>query len=465
MSGEVTRGIARCWRWALCLLLALVPLHQAAAQGASAAPKTAYLLQIDGAIGPASASYIDHGLNRARDAGAHLIIIEMDTPGGLSTSMREIIKDLLASTVPVVTYVHPSGARAASAGTYILYASHVAAMTPGTNLGAATPIQIGGMPGAPGEDKEKGEDAKAAKSAAENKAVNDAVAFIRSLAEMRGRNADWAEKAVREAASLPADAALKQGVVDIVAPDVTALLRQINGRKVTINGAEYRIDTTGIALTRVEPSWTNRLLATITDPNVALILMMIGIYGLIFEFMNPGALVPGTVGAISLIVALYALAALPVDMAGLALVLLGVALMAGEAFLPSFGVMGIGGLVSFLLGAAILFDTDVPEFQVDWSVMAALGVFSLAFLILAGRLALSSQRRRVVTGQEEIVGCKGTVLDWNGSEGHVFVRSERWNAAGPPNLEQGAAVVVDALNGLQLTVSPEGGDANRSPGE
>ncbi|GGB97048.1 serine protease [Novosphingobium endophyticum] len=468
MSDEVTRGIALCWRLALCLLLALVPLSQASAQGeVKQAPKTAYLLQIDGAIGPASASYIDHGMNRARDEGAHLIILEIDTPGGLSTSMREIIKDLLASPVPVVTYVHPSGARAASAGTYILYASHVAAMTPGTNLGAATPIQIGTMPAGPGEDKgkEKEDETKAQGSAAEKKAVNDAVAFIRSLAEMRGRNAEWAEEAVREGASLPADAALKQDVIDIVAADMTSLLRQLNGKEVTINGANYRIDTTGIALTRLEPSWTNRLLAAITDPNVALILMMIGIYGLIFEFMNPGALVPGTVGAISLLLALYALAALPVDMAGLALVLLGVALMVGEAFVPSFGALGIGGLVAFLLGATILFDTDVPEFRVDWSVIAALGLFSLAFLVLAGRLGLRSLRQRVVTGREEIVGCTGTVLDWKDGQGHVFVRSERWNAAGPALLDEGAAVVVDALNGLKLTVSAADDDPDRRPGE
>ncbi|KHK89706.1 nodulation protein NfeD [Novosphingobium malaysiense] len=412
--------------------------------------KEAVVMHIDGAIGPASASYVADGLEQARQRDAALVVLEMDTPGGLDTSMRQIIQDILAMPIPVVTYVHPSGARAASAGTYILYASHFAAMTPGTNLGAATPIQIGG-PTSGGEDED--EDG-AAMNAHERKAVNDAVAYIRSLAEMRGRNADWAEQAVREASSLSASAALKEGVIDIVASDLPSLLDQLNGKTVTIDGRARTLDTAGLSIHEIEPDWGTKLLATITNPNIALILMMIGIYGLIFEFLNPGALVPGTVGAISLLIGLYALAALPVDFAGLALIVLGIALMVAEAFVPSFGVLGIGGTVAFVIGAAVLFDTDIPAFRVSWSVIAALGVFSAGLLILVARVGIGALRHRIVTGSEELVGSTATVLDWHNGKGHVFVHSERWNAQGPATLNKDETVVIEKVTGLDLTVSP-----------
>ncbi|MCB2060342.1 MAG: nodulation protein NfeD [Novosphingobium sp.] len=427
---------------------------------AKPSPGTAIVLKLDGAIGPASASYLIDGLEQAREEGAALTIIEMDTPGGLDTSMREIIQEILAMPVPVVTYVHPSGARAASAGTYILYASHVAAMTPGTNLGAATPIQIGAPPGQPSEPGKAGdaEDAEAAapKNASERKAVNDAVAYIRSLAELRGRNADWGEKAVREAASLSASSALDQNVIDIVAPDLDSLLKQLDGRTVSVMGQERQLSTANLAISQVEPDWLDRLLATITNPNVALILMMIGVYGLFFEFWNPGSFVPGTIGAISLLVALYALAALPVDIAGVALILLGLALMVAEAFAPSFGILGIGGLAAFVFGAVIMFDTDVPQFRIDWSVIAAVALFSAGLLIAVARVGIRSLRRRVETGSEELIGARAKVLDWKSGEGHVFVHSERWNATGPDALEKGATVTVEGISGLQLEVSLPG---------
>jgi membrane-bound serine protease (ClpP class) len=412
--------------------------------------EVAVVLQVQGAIGPASASYIEDGLNSAQEMGAEVIILKMDTPGGLDTSMRQIIRKILAAPVPVVTYVHPSGARAASAGTFILYASHVAAMTPGTNLGAATPVQIGAAPAAPGEEEEG---AAPAQGAGERKAVNDAVAYIRSLAELRGRDADWGEEAVREAASLSADAALARGVIDIVAQDVPTLLESLDGRTVTVGGAERALDTNGIEIVDLDPDWTTRVLATITDPNVALILMMVGIYGLLFEFMNPGALVPGTIGAISLLIGLYALAALPVDFVGVALILLGIALMVAEAFAPSFGILGLGGIAAFAVGGAILIDTDVPEFQVDWAAIAALGVFSAALLVAIARLAIRSRRGRVHTGREELIGATGKVLDWENGTGHVFVHSERWNASGAASLKKGAPVVVQDVDGLRLRVS------------
>ena len=447
-------GRAISKRLSLCLaaifafcIFATVPCSAAQAKDA------AVVLRIDGAIGPATAAYVGDGLEQARDEGARLVILAVDTPGGLDSSMRDIIQDILAMPIPVVTYVHPSGARAASAGTYILYASHVAAMTPGTNLGAATPIQIGAAP-QPGQDEatEKGKGPQ--KTAQERKAVNDAVAYIRSLAELRGRNADWAEKAVREAASLSAEAALQQGIVEVVAADMTSLLKQLDGHVVTIDGKSRTLKTAGLAIEEIEPDWMFKVLATITDPNVALILMMIGIYGLIFEFMNPGSLVPGTIGAVSLLLGLYALAVLPVDVVGLALILLGIALMVGEAFAPSFGILGIGGLAAFVFGAAILFDTEVPAFQIDWGIIAALAVFSAVLLIFVARIGIRAQRGSVQTGQQQIVGAHGTVLDWAEGRGHVFVRSERWSASGPPTISAGDTIVVDAIDGLKLRISP-----------
>lgn len=452
-SNSITRRLV----WLVLLLAGLAGLTAWAQEPSDR--NIAAVLQIDGAIGPATSSYISDALEEARETGARLVIIEMDTPGGLDASMREIIRAIVAMPVPVVTHVHPSGARAASAGTYILYASHIAAMTPGTNLGAATPVQIGGSPQQPQGQEDNQENQAPAKNAGEQKAVNDAVAYIRSLAEMRGRNGDWAEEAVREAASLSASEALKRNVIDVVAEDRTSLLRQLDGRTVEIQGVSRQLETDGITVVEIEPSWSDRLLATITNPNIALILMMIGVYGLIFEFMNPGALVPGTVGAISLLIGLYALAALPVDFVGLALILLGLALMVGEAFAPSFGILGIGGLASFVIGAAILFDTNVPAFQVSWAVIAALAVFSAGLLILAARVGIMSMREKVRTGGEEMIGAEAQVMDWHDGAGHVFVRSERWNARGPNQLTPGSTVLIRNINGLELqvTAKKEGG--------
>ena len=444
MTGLLTKG----YRYQHLLLVALALFSAIVAASAESSSGEAYLMRLEGPIGPASASYIADGLERARSSNAELVILSIDTPGGLDTSMRGII---LAMPIPVAAYVHPSGARAASAGTYILYASHFAVMTPGTNIGAATPIQIGAVPTP--ETGDGNQDGSSPTNATERKAVNDSVAYIRSLAEMRGRNADWGEQAVREAASLSADAALELGVIDIVAPNLASMLEQLDGRMVMIDGENFTVATSGISITEIEADWTTQLLATITNPNVALILLMIGIYGLIFEFLNPGALVPGTIGAISLLIAFYALAVLPVDMVGLALILLGIGLMVGEAFAPSFGILGIGGIIAFTIGATMLFDTDIPEFRVNWSVIAALAVFSVGVLVLVLRVGLRSFGRRVVSGAEELIGASATVLDWDDGKGHVFVHSERWNAQGPADLGEGQVVVINGMKGLQLTVS------------
>ncbi|WP_414650676.1 NfeD family protein [Ensifer sp.] len=419
----------------------------------------ALVLHVDGAIGPATAEYVLRGLERAAVRRLPLVVLQIDTPGGLDSSMREIIRAVLASPVPVASYVAPAGARAASAGTYILYASHIAAMAPGTNLGAATPIAIGGDLFGQGKDAGSGKDSEppGAKQAqpqdtAEAKLVNDAVAYIRGLAELRGRNADWAERAVREAASLSAEAAVREKVVDFIATGIDDLLKQANGRTVRVGQTQTVLDTTGLAVEAFLPDWRTRLLSVITDPNIAVILMMVGIYGIIFEFLSPGSVAPGTIGGISLLLGLYALSVLPVSFAGAGLILLGIGLMVAEAHSPSFGVLGAGGSVALVLGAAILFDTGTPGLQVSWAVLTVLGLASLAFSLLVARLAVLSRRHTVVTGSEQMIGIAGKVESWTGSDGYVIAHGERWQAVSGEPLSNGEDVRVVGRTGLTLEV-------------
>jgi membrane-bound serine protease (ClpP class) len=431
-------------------------------------PLRALVLELNGPIGPAASDYVRRSLLAAREAGAGLVVLRMDTPGGLDSSMRAINSEILASTVPVVTYVAPSGARAASAGTYIAYASHVVAMAPGTNLGAATPVQIGGgnpfspVPQERDEKKEKGESGKkgadqpkAPPATMSDKMVNDAVAYIRSLAQLRGRNVGWAEKAVREAASLSAEDALKEGVIDLIAADFDELKRKLDGREVVVQGMTRRLNTADQTFRFVEPDWRSQMLAIITNPNVAYLLMLIGIYGLILEFFSPGTVLPGVVGAISLLLALYAFHILPVNYAGLALVFLGSAFMIGEHFLPSFGVLGIGGGIAFVIGSIMLLDMDVPGFSISPILIGSIGVLSAGLFALTMALLMRSRRRPVVSGGEEMLGASGWVVRWDGQEGWVRVYGELWKATSDQPLSPGQSIRVKQMEGLTLTVQPD----------
>jgi len=419
-------------------------------------------LTIEGAIGPATDDYIERALESANEQKAELVVIRMDTPGGLDTAMRGIVKNITNSSVPVVSYVAPTGARAASAGTFILYASHIAAMAPGTNLGAATPVQIGGLPqptaaGKKGsKNKEKNDKAEtiASDDAMKNKAINDAVAYIRGLAELHGRNQDWAEKAVREAASLPASDALKLNVIDIIAISMVDLLKQLEGREVNVQGQKRSLQTGGRVIQQIEPDWRSRLLSVITNPNIAYILMLIGIYGLIFELSNPGAIAPGTIGAISLLLALYSFQMLPINYAGMALILLGVALMVGEAFAPSFGMLGIGGVIAFVFGSIILMDTQVPGFAIDTSVIIIFSATSALIFVFVIGLAVKARRRSVVSGLEELTGGTAIVMADFEDRGRVSIHSESWNAISNVPLHKGQQVKVVGIKGLTLEVEP-----------
>ena len=429
---------------------------------ASESGRSVVKLSVQDAIGPATSDYIERSLEKAAETNAELVVIMMDTPGGLDSSMRVIIKNITGSSVPVATYVAPTGSRAASAGTYILYASHIAAMAPGTNLGAATPVQIGGISPPDMKEKDKDKDAeegkeeedKTEKDASSQKAVKDAAAYIRGLAKLRGRNEEWAEKAVLEAASLSATEALEQNVIDFIAEDLDDLLKQLDGHTLDIQGVQRTLKTAGASINTLDPDWRSKLLSVITNPNVSYILLLIGIYGLIFEFSNPGAIVPGTVGAICLLLALYSFQLLPINYAGVALILLGVALMIGEAFQPSFGMLGIGGVIAFVIGSIILMDTEVPGFGIHISVIITFALTSVLMFVFVVGMALRSRHRPVVSGAEQLVGSVATVLDDFDQTGEVFIHSESWSALTNTPLQKGQQVRVTGMQGLVLNVEP-----------
>jgi len=425
---------------------------------------TVRVLTVQGAISPASADYLLRGLDKAIEDKAHLVVIEMDTPGGLDSSMRDIIKAILASPVPVATYVSPKGARAASAGTYILYASHIAAMAPATNLGAATPVELApgsgqppekpGKPATPDSKNEKPADAPP-QDAKARKAVHDAAAYIRGLAELRGRNAEWAERAVREAVSLPASEALALKVIDLVATDLDDLLKQVNGRKIKMNGQTITLDTAHATIERVMPDWRSRLLSVIGDPSIAYILMLLGIYGLIYEFSNPGMMFPGVVGGICLLLGLFALQVMPINYVGLALMILGIVLMISEAFAPSFGALGLGGIIAFVIGSVMLIDTDVPGYGIPWTLIVPVAVASGLFSFLVVGMAIKARARPVVTGAEEMIGAAGEILQDFEHEGWARVHGEQWRVRSSAPLKRGSLVRVRARHDLILDVEKE----------
>jgi len=445
----------------LLVLTALLYSALSSAQS-NTAQNNVWLLELKGAVGPASADYLVRSISRANDPAAdvELIIIRIDTPGGLDLAMRNIISSILASSVPIVSWTAPGGARAASAGTYIMYASHFAAMAPATNIGSSTPVNIGGgspLPTPqPAEEGSADETPQAPGSAMERKTINDAVAYLQGLAELRGRNVEWAEETVREASNLSASEALRLNVIDLIARDLDELLNGLDGRSIMINGQQRTLALEGSVVQVIEPGWRYDFLSVITNPNVAYILLMIGIYGLILEFYNPGMGLPGIVGVISLLVAAFALQMLPISYAGLALIIVGIALIMFEVFSPSFGVFGVGGMVAFILGSIMLMDSDLPAYQISFPLIAAFAVATGGLIVIILGAMLRARNQRVVSGTEAMLGSEGFALEDFEKNGRIFTQGENWIAITDTPLMKGDKVLITQINGLTLKVTKKG---------
>ena len=444
----------------------------------SLADGVAVELELDGALGVATAEYIIDGIHDAEDRNANLIIIRMDTPGGLMEPMRDIIQAILNSTVPVATYVAPGGARADSAGTYILLASHIAAMAPTTHLGAATPVSMGGGdPGGSSDDdvskpndlknrknlepdeeeadeESSSDDVTSPDTAMGRKVLNDAIAYIRSLADAHGRNADWAEKAVRDAATLVAKDALEQNVIDVIAANTDELLEAIHGREVTVNNETMTLDTESLRVESVEPNWRIQFLKAIANPQVVLLLLAVGVYGLLFEGYNPGAIYPGVAGAISLLLAAYALQILPVNYVGLALIIVGFALIVAESMVPSFGALGMGGVVAFVFGSIMMFDSGIPGYGISKIFVGTFAIVSGGLTFLLASFVVKLRNRGAVSGTGSIIGGVGTAMDSFSKEGKIWLEGESWSAVSSVPISKDQHVRVRAIDGLTLLVEP-----------
>lgn len=439
----------------MCFALAVFQVQYIYGQAGSAV-----VLEVKGPIGPATADFVERGISESEKRGAKLVILHLDTPGGLSLSMRTIVQAILNSKIPVATYVGPSGARAASAGTYILFASHIAAMAPATNVGAATPVQIGGAPDLPlppGEkDKQPGKDKKPdiGDQAMARKVMNDSVAYIQGLARLHGRNVKWAEEAVREGASLPVDKAVAMNVADLKAENIDDLLQKIHGRKVKLGAASMTLATRDLMVERIEPDWRSELLGVITNPTLIPILMMLGTLGLLYELWNPGMVFPGVIGGICILLALYAVQVLPISYAGLGLIILGIIFMIAEAFAPSFGALGIGGVIAFVAGSVMLMDADVEGYEVYWPAIVGVAVAGAMGSAAIGSFAMRARQRKVVSGMEEMIGMTGRALESFDHEGRVRVHSEEWSARSRVPIAADQSIRVTGLDGLVAIVEP-----------
>lgn len=396
-----------------------------------------YLVKYEGIINPVAAEFITTEINRAKDAKAEVLIIELDTPGGLDQSMRIIVKEIIASEVPVAVYVHPAGARSASAGVFITLAAHIAAMTPGTNMGAAHPVALGG-----GEmDKEM-----------KKKVENDAAAYIKSIAEKRGRNVKWAEDAVRSSVSVTEKEALDLKIIDLVASNIDDLLHQIDGREVITETGKRVLNTKDAEIIKVDMGLRLRILNALSDPNIAYILMIIGIYGLIFELSNPGAILPGVVGGISIILAFYSFQTLPINYAGLALIILGVIFFIAEIKVTSYGLLSVGGAISMFLGSLMLINSDVPYLRISWGVILPSVVVTVLFFLFVVGMAVKAQRKKPVTGIEGLIGATCLVKTDISPGGKMMLRGEIWDAVSDEPLKEGDEAEVIGVEGLKLIV-------------
>lgn len=459
--------------WLSAIPNPLVAGDRTGAEANQAEASPAVLLEVEGPIGPAMDDYLERAFERSTEMEASVIIIRMDTPGGLDASMRAVVRRILDAPIPVAVYIAPEGARGASAGTYILYAAHVAAMAPATSVGAATPVRMGGPPNRertqmavdlpettnnqdPSESVEENEEEESMddSEAMRRKVINDAVSYLRGLAELRGRNADWAEEAVRQGATLTSSEALEKNVINFRVADVDALLAAMDGLSVEVDGEDWILETAGRRVQAIEPDWRTRLLSILTNPNVAYILMLLGIYGIIMEFSNPGSLIPGIAGTICLLLALFSLHLLPINYAGAALIVLGILLMLAEAFAPSFGALGVGGGIAFVLGSVLLIDTDAPGFELHWSVIIGVTLVSAFMFIVVFAMAMKAWRRPVVSGSEGLIGAKGTALEDFAEEGRVRLKGELWRARTKVPLREGDQVKVNHLDGLTVLVEP-----------